>query len=153
MPPSYRQTNSSRYTVNGRGGERVQIGCNPETLRGWVRQTERDQGRRPDDGRTGADQGAGAQGPGAAPGERDPSQGIGVFRPGGARPPVQERSPSSTSSAPSTGSSRSAKSDACVALIAPSTCHSNAARRTDPSRTRVRWQSDAEISVAIPGSP
>jgi flagellar biosynthesis protein FlhG len=23
MPPSYRQTNSSRYTVNGRGGERV----------------------------------------------------------------------------------------------------------------------------------
>ena len=25
----------------------AKIGCNPETLRGWVRQTERDQGKRP----------------------------------------------------------------------------------------------------------
>src|SRR3954466_1571423 len=25
MPPSYRQNNSSRYTVNGRGGERVPL--------------------------------------------------------------------------------------------------------------------------------
>jgi transposase len=25
----------------------AKIGCNPETLRGWIRQAERDQGRRP----------------------------------------------------------------------------------------------------------
>ena len=36
-----------------------------------------------------ADQGAGAREPRAAPGERDPAQGVGVFCPGGARPPIQ----------------------------------------------------------------
>ena len=70
----------------------AKIGCTAETLRGWVRPSRVRPGEaaRPDDGRTGADQGAGARGPRTASGERDPSQGVGVFRPGGARPPVQE---------------------------------------------------------------
>ena len=34
-------------------------------------------------------EGAGARGPRAAAGQRDPAQGVGVFCPGGARPPVQ----------------------------------------------------------------
>jgi transposase-like protein len=40
------------------------IGCSAETLRHWVRQAERDQGRRPrtDDGRAPAPQAAGARG-------------------------------------------------------------------------------------------
>ena len=36
-----------------------------------------------------------------------------------------------------------------VLPIAPSTYHSHAARRTDPSRAPARWRSDAELSVAI----
>ncbi len=44
---------------------------------------------RTDDGRARADQGAGAGGPRAAAGQRDPEEGVGVFCPGGARPPVR----------------------------------------------------------------
>jgi putative transposase len=36
-----------------------------------------------------------------------------------------------------------------VLPIAPSTYHSHAARRTDPSKAPARWRSDAELSVAI----
>ena len=49
MPPSYRQTNSSRYTVNGRGGERVrcdEVGrvllIDDDTIRTWHRLFETD---------------------------------------------------------------------------------------------------------------
>jgi putative transposase len=36
-----------------------------------------------------------------------------------------------------------------VLPIAPSTYHSHAARRTDPSKAPARWRSDAELSGAI----
>ena len=73
------------------GSIAAKIGCTAETLRNWVRQAERDTGAAAgrDDGRARADQGAGAGEPRAAAGQRDPAQGVGVFCPGGARPPVQ----------------------------------------------------------------
>ena len=69
----------------------AKIGCTAQTLRNWVRQAERDAGERPgaDDGRSRADQGAGAGEPRASAGQRDFAQGVGLFCPGGARPPVQ----------------------------------------------------------------
>ncbi|MGF7175945.1 transposase-like protein [Azospirillum doebereinerae] len=60
-----------------------------ETLRGWLRQAASDQGKRSgattDEREREPEQGAGAEEPRTAPGERDPAQNIGVFRPGGAR--------------------------------------------------------------------
>ena len=100
---------------------------------------------RPDDGRTGADQGAGARGPRTASGERDPAQGIGIFRPGGARPPVQERIAFIDEHRAVHGVEPICK----VLPIAPSIYHSHAARRTDPSKAPARWRSDAELGVAI----
>ena len=72
------------------------LGCTAETLRKWVRRADsrfRGNDVRPW-GACGAHQrgtspapGAGAREPRAAPSERDSSQGAGVFRPGGVRPP------------------------------------------------------------------
>src|SRR5438874_8536678 len=66
------------------------IGSARETLRHWVRRAEHGQGLR--SGATTeerAHKGARAREPRAASGERDPAQGVGIFCPGGARPPVQ----------------------------------------------------------------
>ena len=69
------------------GSIAAKIGCTAETLRGWVRQAERDQGT--EQRRAGTAQGAGARESGVEAGERDSAQGIGYFRPGGARPPTE----------------------------------------------------------------
>ena len=58
----------------------------------WVKQAEvdsRQAGRPADATRPRTAEGAGAGEPRASAGQRDPAQGIGVFCPGGARPPVQ----------------------------------------------------------------
>ena len=69
----------------------AKIGCTPQTLNEWVKKAEVDSGKRSrrDDGHGRQAEGAGAREPGASAGERDPAQGVGVFCPGGARPPVQ----------------------------------------------------------------
>ncbi len=53
------------------GSIAAKIGCTAETLRGWVRQAERDRGvrARADQRGAGTDQGVGTGEPGAAPGE------------------------------------------------------------------------------------
>ena len=83
------------------------IGCKAETLRRWVRRSaawrqHSDRGAR-------ADQGARARGSRAAASQRDPKKGERLFCPGGARPPAQAMIGSSTPTALSMGSSRSAE--------------------------------------------
>jgi putative transposase len=79
----------SQWTAIGSIAEK--IGVSGETLRHWVRQAERDQGRAAwsNDGGARAHQGARAGEPGAATSERDPAEGVSLFCAGGARPPVQ----------------------------------------------------------------
>src|ERR1700709_2315992 len=65
------------------------IGCTGETLRSWVRQAERDQGLRggPTTEASARIKGPRTREPRTSPSQRDPTQGVGVFCPGGARPP------------------------------------------------------------------
>jgi transposase-like protein len=125
----------------------AKIGCNPETLRGWVRQAERDQGKRP--GPTTDEQerikALEREVREQHLSERNLAQGIGVFRSGGARPPVQEMIAFIDEHRAVHGVEPVCK----VLPIAPSTYHDHSAKRADPSRTPARWRSDAELSVAI----
>ena len=80
-----RQDPAARSGTCRRIGE--QLGINPETLRGWG-EPGRDRCWWPaggDDGGGGAAGRAGARGPGAAPGERDPALGVGFLRGGAVR--------------------------------------------------------------------
>src|SRR5512145_1881020 len=125
----------------------AKIGCNPETLRGWVRQAERDQGKRP--GPTTDEQerikALEREVCELRLSERDPSQGIGIFRPGGARPPVQEMIAFIDEHLAVHGVEPICK----VLPIAPSTYHCHAVRRTDLSKAPARWRSDSELTGAI----
>ena len=74
------------------GSIAAKIGCTAETLRKWVRQAERDRGpaRRPDERRSSERiKALERENPRAAPSQRDPAQGVGLFCDGGARPPLQ----------------------------------------------------------------
>ena len=65
------------------------LGCSHDTLRSWCIQAARDAGER--SGPSGEEKArikdAGAREPGAAHRQRDPEEGVGIFCPGGARPP------------------------------------------------------------------
>ncbi|RUQ63065.1 IS3 family transposase [Azospirillum doebereinerae] len=125
----------------------AKIGCTAETLRGWVRQTERDQGKRP--------------GPTTDEQERIKAlerenrelrqaneilrKASAYFAPGGARPPVPEMIAFIDAHRAVHGVEPICR----VLPIAPSTYRAHAARRADPSKAPARSRNDAELSIAI----
>ena len=125
----------------------AKIGCAPETLRGWVRQSRARSGpaRRPDHGGAGAHPSAGAREPRAAPSQRDPAQGVRVFCDGGARPPVQAMIAFIDEHRAVYGVEPICR----VLPIAPSTYHAHAARRADPKRLPARARRDAALMIEI----
>ena len=113
------------------GSIAAKMGCTAETLRNWVRQAERDQGRRAGvtSARARAAQGTGARESGAEAGERDSAQGVGFFRPGGARPPTEVMVSFIDAHRAEYG-----VEPICAQLpIAPSTYYEHKARQADPS--------------------
>jgi transposase-like protein len=125
----------------------TKIGCPAETLRGWVRQAERDQGKRP--GPTTDEQerikALEREVREQHLSERDPSQGVGVFRPGGARPPVQEMIAFIDEQRAVHGVEPICK----VLPIAPSTYHDHISKRADPERLSARAQRDLVLKPEI----
>src|SRR5215204_2777300 len=101
--------------------------------------------RRPDHGRAGAHPSAGAREPRVAPSQRDPQEGVGVFCPGGARPPVQAMIAFIDAHRAVYGVEPICR----VLPIAPSTYHAHAARRADPKRLPARAQRDAALRGEI----
>ena len=114
----------------------------------WVRQAERDQGLRagPTTEERERHQGAGAREPRAAPGQRDPAQGVGVFCAGGARPPVEAMIAFIDDHRGVYGVEPICR----VLPIAPSTYHAHAARRADPGRLPPRARRDAALRERDP---
>ena len=126
-------------------GEDRLCGADAERVGQEGRGRQRQAGRRHDrDGR--AAEGAGTREPGAAAGQRDPAQGVGVFCSGGARPPIRShdrlhrRSPRGAS-----GSSRSAGN--CRSPRPP--IYDHLAKRADPDRLSDRAKRDAELRPEI----
>ena len=125
----------------------AKIGCSGETLRGWVRQAERDGGLR--EGMTSETRerlkALERENRELAPGQRDPAQGVGVFCPGGARPPVQAMIAFIDDHRGQYG-----VEPICRELrIAPSTCHAHAARRADPSKAPPRVRRDVVLGAEV----
>src|SRR5918998_3161237 len=101
-------------------------------------------GRADDDG-AGADQGAGTRGPRAAPGQRDPAQGVRLFCDGGARPPLEAM-------IAFIGDHREVHGvePICRVLpIAPSTYHAHVAQRADPAKASPRARQDLVLMERI----
>jgi putative transposase len=77
--------------------------------------------------------------------QRDPTQGIGVFCPGGARPPVQAMIAFIDDHREAYGVEPICK----VLPIAPSTYHDHVAKRRDPARLSARARRDAAQRVEV----
>ena len=110
----------------------AKIGCTAQTLLEWVKRVEVDSGKR-----------VGV--PRAAPGQRDSAQGVGVFCPGGARPPVQAMITFIDDHREVYGVEPICK----VLPIAPSTYHAHVAQRIDASKRSARARRDAELKAEI----
>src|SRR3712207_6790788 len=96
-------------------------------------------------GGAGADQGAGAGEPRTAPGQRDPPEGVGVFCPGGARPPLEAMIAFIDGHREAYG-----VEPICRLLpIAPSTYHARAAQRVDPAKASPRARQDLVLMQQI----
>src|SRR5690348_11689090 len=100
---------------------------------------------RPDERRARTDQGAGTRSAGTAPGQRDPAQGLSVFCPGGARPPVQAMKAFIDENKGIYGVEPICK----VLPIALSTYYMHSARQADASKAPPRVQRDAVLGEAI----
>src|SRR5204862_6326470 len=109
----------------GRGGQRAQA---------WL-----------DFGHGSQNEGPGAREPGASASERDPAQGISIFCPGGARPPVQAMIAFIDDHREAHGIEPICR----VLPIAPSTYHAHAAKRADPARLSARAKRDAGLRPEI----
>ena len=124
----------------------TKLGCSAQTLNEWMKKAEieGDPGRRAD-GSGGTAEGAGTGEPGAAPGQRDPQEGIGVFCDGGARPPVQAMIAFIDDHRDAYGVEPICK----VLPIAPSTYHAQVAKRLDLAKCSVRARRDAALKLEI----
>ncbi|WP_451989129.1 IS3 family transposase [Azospirillum argentinense] len=125
----------------------AKIGCTPETLRGWVRQAERDQGKRP---RPTTDEQERIKALEREVRELRQANEIlrkasAYFGPGGARPPVQEMIAFIDAHRAVHGVEPICR----VLPIAPSTYYAHAARQADPSKAPARSRSDAVLREAI----
>ena len=123
------------------------IGCVPQTLHEWVKRAQVDTGARAGvtTAERAAHQGSRARGQGAAPGQRDPEAGQCVFRPGGARPPLEV-----VVRFIDQHHDRFGVEPICTALqIAPSRYWREAARRRNPAQCPARHQRDAALAPEI----
>ena len=131
------------------GSIAAKIGCTAETLRGWVRQAERDQGLRAgttSESATGSRRWSGRS---ASCGRRTrSSQGVRVFCDGGARPPIQVMKSFIDEHRDAYGVEPICR----VLPIAPSTYREHAARRKDPARAPARERRDAVLRKRSAGS-
>ena len=124
----------------------AKIGCTPQTLNEWVKKAEVDGGKRSGGPSDIVDiEGAGAREPGAPAGQRDPAQGVGLFCPGGARPPIQAMIAFIDDHREAYGVEPICK----VLPIAPSTYHAHVARRVDPGKRSARAKRDAVLKLDI----
>src|SRR5271165_4799629 len=90
-------------------------------------------------------EGAGTREPRAPPSQRDPAQGVCIFCPGGARPPVQAMIAFIDDHRAAYGVEPICK----VLPIAPSTYYDHVAKRTDPEKLSERAKRDTVLQVDI----
>lgn len=124
----------------------AKIGCSAQTLLGWVKRVEVDSGARwgpVGDGRQ--DQGPGTREPGAAASQRDPAQGVSLFRDGGTRPPAQTL----TRFIDAHRNEHGVEPMCRVLPIAPSTYYDQTAKRRDPKRLSARAKRDEALKVEV----
>src|SRR5918998_4539024 len=119
------------------GGDAAQVGEANRT-RAW-------HACRPDERGADPDQGLGTGSPRAAPSQRDPAQGLGVFCNGGARPPLQAM----IAFIEDHRSVYGVEPICRVLPIAPSTYRKHATRRRNPARLPARARRDEVLRTEI----
>jgi transposase-like protein len=123
------------------------IGCVPQTLHEWVKKAEVNSGKRAGVPTEVADKvkALEREGPRAAAGQRDSTQGVRIFCAGGARPPVQAMIAFIDDHRDAYGVEPICR----VLPIAPSTYHERVAQRQDPTRLSARARHDLALKPEI----